>query len=96
MPWSLTPATGVIDEADKNRFDVDFIAQATHDGIPAAKAGQTMKGNIPAQALAKVKVDGIFYKNALELPSGNYQVRFVVRDNLTGRVGSVSAPLTVN
>jgi VWFA-related protein len=90
------PATGVIDEADKNRFDVDFVAQATQNGAPSANAGQTVKGMVPPAALAKIKSEGIFYNNALELPAGNYQVRFVVRDNLSGRIGSVSAPLTVN
>lgn len=90
------PAEGVVDEADKNRFDIDFIAQATRQGTPAGNAGQTVKGAIPPAALAKIKADGIFYQNALELPPGNYQVRFVVRDNLSGRVGTVSAPLTVN
>jgi VWFA-related protein len=90
------PATGVIDEADKNRFDVDFIAQATRNGAPAANAGQSIKGMVPPASLAKIKAEGIFYNNALELPAGSYQVRFVVRDNLSGRIGSVSAPLTVN
>lgn len=90
------PATSVIDEGDRNRFDVDFIAQATRKGIPAGSAGQTVKGIVPASALDKIKAEGIFYKNALELSPGEYEVRFVVRDNLSGRIGTVSAPLTVN
>lgn len=90
------PATGLIDEADKNRFDIDFIAQATVNGAPAGNAGQTTKGTVPAAALLKIKADGIFYQNALELPPGTYDVRFVVRDNLNGRIGSVTVPLTVN
>ncbi len=90
------PATNVIDEGDKNRFDVDFIAQATKSGKPAGQAGQTVKGIVPASALDKIKAEGIFYRNALELPPGDYRVRFVVRDNLSGRIGSVSVPLTVN
>jgi VWFA-related protein len=90
------PATGVIDEADKNRFDVDFIAQATLNGAPVGTAGQTTKGTIPASGLPKIKADGIFYQNALELLPGSYDVRFVVRDNLSGRIGSVTAPVTVN
>jgi hypothetical protein len=90
------PATSVIEESDKNRFDVDFIAQATKLGVPAGKAGQTIKGIVPASALDKIKAEGIFYSSALELAPGDYEVRFVVRDNLTGRIGSVSAPLTVN
>jgi hypothetical protein len=90
------PATGLIDEADKNRFDVDFIAQATLNGAPVGTAGQTTKGTIPAAGLPKIKADGIFYQNALELLPGSYDVRFVVRDNLSGRIGSVTAPVTVN
>jgi len=90
------PATSVIDEADQNRFDVDFIAQATRQGASAGHAGQTIKGTIPASTLDKIKAEGIFYRNALELPPGEYQVRFVVRDNLNGKIGSVSAALSVN
>jgi VWFA-related protein len=90
------PAGGLIDEADKNRFDVDFIAQASLNGTTVGSAGQTTKGTVPAAGLAKIKADGIFYQNALELPPGNYAVRFVVRNNLSGQIGSVTAPLTVN
>lgn len=36
------------------------------------------------------------FRNALELAPGKYTVRFVVCDNVTGKVGSVIAPLTVN
>jgi VWFA-related protein len=90
------PATSVIDERDKNRFDIDFIAQATKVGASVGNAAQTIKGTVPAASLDKIKADGILYQNALQLPAGEYQVRFVVRDNLSGRIGSVSAPLTVN
>jgi VWFA-related protein len=90
------PATNVIDELDKNHFDLDFIAQATKSGTPAGQAGQSVKGAIPENALPKIKAEGIFYRNALELAPGDYQVRFVVRDNLSGKIGSVSVPLTVN
>jgi VWFA-related protein len=87
------PATGLIDEADQNRFDVDFVAQAIKNGAPAGNAAQTVKGTMPAATLAKVKSEGLFFSKMLELPPGEYQVRFVVRDNLRGRIGSVSAPL---
>ncbi len=90
------PATSVIDEADNNRFDIDFIAQTTKTGAPPANAAQTVKGAIPDSAMPKIKAEGMIYKNALQLLPGTYQVRFVVRDNLSGRIGSVTAPLTVN
>jgi len=90
------PATGVTIEGDHNAFNVDFMAQAVKNDAPPANVGSTAKGTFTADALTKVKSDGIFYNNSFHLPPGDYQVKFVVRDNLSGRVGSVSAPLTVN
>ncbi len=90
------PATDVVDETDKNRIDVEFVAQATNNGVPAGTVSQTIKGLIVPDTLAKLKADGIIYNNVLNLPPGDYQVRFVVRDNLNGKIGSVIVPLTVN
>ena len=90
------PATDLINETDKNRFDVEFLARATKKGVTADTVGQTIKGTLPANALAKIKADGVFYRSSLDLAPGDYQVRFVVRDNLSGRIGSVIVPLTVN
>jgi hypothetical protein len=90
------PATNVVDEADKNRIDVEFVAQATNNGVPAGTISQTIKGLIVPDTLTKLKADGVIYNNFLNLPPGDYQVRFVVRDNLSGKLGSVIVPLTVN
>ncbi len=90
------PATNVVDEADKNRIDVEFVAQATNNGVPAGTVSQTIKGLIVPDTLAKLKADGVVYNNVLSLAPGDYQVRFVVRDNLNGKLGSVIVPLTVN
>jgi len=90
------PVTGLIDEADKNRIDVEIVAQATNKGVSAGTLSQTMKGLIVPETLAKLKADGIVYRNFLDLSPGDYQVRFVVRDNLSGKIGSVIVPLTVN
>jgi VWFA-related protein len=89
------PAEDVLDEADQNRFDVDFIMQASRNGASVGQAAQTVRGAIPANALAKIKAEGFLYNNDLNLAPGDYEVRFVVRDNLSGKIGSVSAPLTV-
>ncbi len=90
------PATDLINEADNNRFDVEFVARAAKKGTIADTVGQTVKGTLPPNALAKIKADGIFYRSSFDLSPGEYQVRFVVRDNLSGRIGSVIVPLTVN
>jgi len=90
------PATGVTIEGNSNAFNVDFMAQAVKSDTPPSNVGSTAKGTFTADALTKVRSDGIFYNNSFHLPPGDYRVKFVVRDNLSGRVGSVSAPLTVN
>jgi VWFA-related protein len=90
------PGTGVTILGDSNAYNVDFMAQAVKNDAPPANVGSTAKGTFTAEALTKVKSDGIFYNSSFHLPPGDYQVKFVVRDNLSGRVGSVSAPLTVN
>ncbi|MGB0045894.1 MAG: VWA domain-containing protein, partial [Terriglobales bacterium] len=90
------PATGVTIEGDQNAFNVDFMAQAVKNDAPPTNVGSTAKGTFTAEALTKVKSEGIFYKNAFHLPPGDYQVKFVVRDNVSGRIGSVTALLTVN
>jgi VWFA-related protein len=89
------PADSVLDEADQNRFDVDFVVQPSRNGAPVGQAAQTVKGAIPPNALAKIKAEGFQYNNDLNLAPGDYEVRFVVRDNLRGKIGSVSVPLTL-
>jgi hypothetical protein len=80
---------------DKSSLNLDFMAVATGNGV-SANTGQTLQGALAGEIVLRLKVQGVGYKNTLELPPGQYQVRFVVRDNLNGKIGSVSAPLTVN
>lgn len=89
------PATGLIDEADKNYVDLEFVAQATRQGAVAATVSQPIKGMVVPETLAKLKTDGVLYHSVFDLAPGDYQVHFVVRDNLSGRIGSLIVPLTV-
>jgi hypothetical protein len=43
-----------------------------------------------------VKANGVDFRNSRDLAPGKYTVRLVIRDNVTRKVGSVTAPLTVN
>lgn len=90
------PESILVDESNKNLFDMDLIVQFSRDGVPSTVARKTLKGLIPAQALPKIKSEGMIYNNFIVVPLGSYEVRFLVRDNLSGRIGTVSAPLTVN
>ena len=90
------PEPGLVDEANQNYVDLEFVAQATRRGAIAGTVSQTFKGKVAPETLAKVKTDGVLVRNAIDLPPGDYQVHFVVRDNLSGRIGSLIVPLTVN
>lgn len=45
--------------------------------------------------VADIQSRGIDYRNKMDLPAGEYGVWFVLRDNPTGRTGSVTVPLLV-
>ncbi|HYU46524.1 MAG TPA: hypothetical protein VEK84_10150, partial [Terriglobales bacterium] len=57
--------------------------------------GQKVDLHPAGERLATIREKGIAYRGALDLAPGEYTVRFVVRDDLSGRVGSVAAPLKV-
>ena len=85
-----------VDESDGNRISLDFIAVArTPELQSAGEISQQFGGKLPADALARVRSTGMGYHNQLYLAPGEYTVRFIVRDNLNGRIGSVTAPLKV-
>lgn len=93
---SLPPDAITVGHGEKAGFDLDVFFVAIKNGVAANSLSQTIRGTPTPETLAKLRADGLAYKSSLELPPGQYTVRFVVRDNLSGRLGSVSAPLTVN
>lgn len=86
-------------QGDQNAIELDIFAIVETLGtkVTVGKPIQhTMKANFPPELLAKVRVQGLKYSSDLPLASGKYAVRFVVRDNVSGRVGSITAPLKVD
>ena len=98
VDFSIAVPNGVfIDESAQNRFNLDIEAVVSSEkGEPVGTFAQPLQGAIRPEALAIVKTEGIHHTATMRLPPGQYTVRMVVRDNLSGRIGSVSAPLTVN
>jgi VWFA-related protein len=96
------PAGGVSIEASngQNRLNFDFAAAAyinnSKTGKPAITTDKTVTAPVPDAQMKSLLANGIDMKNALELGPGQYTVRVVIRDNVTGKIGSVTSPLTVN
>ncbi|HVZ18297.1 MAG TPA: VWA domain-containing protein [Terriglobales bacterium] len=86
-----------INEVDNNHLMSDIIVQAKKlDGTPVGQPlSRTMDAHLNPAQVQQVKEHGLTYANNIELPKGDYLVRFVVRDGLNGHMGSVTAPLKV-
>ena len=94
----LTIPAGVpfVDNEHQNHINFDFRALARDSsGKIVANLGERMETNLPADGLVQVQTNGLDYANALTLAPGEYKVRFVVRDNLKGSLGSVTSSLKV-
>ena len=86
----------VIDEGDDNHFLVQFMAVArTETGDMANETSKTMDGHLKQETVAQIRNSGMDYRGSLTLPPGEYTVHFAVQDHLSGRIGSVTAPLKV-
>ena len=92
------PGGGLTFEGNgRSQLNFDFAALAyDKDGKEAGQTARNYTPLVPDAQIASVRADGMDFRNALELAPGKYTVRFVVCDNVTGKVGSVIAPLTVN
>ncbi len=91
----VLPSANVLD-ADHRKLSLEFAAVAhTKDGTIAGQISQLVDKTLPPDAVNMIVQGGITYKNALNLPPGEYLVRFVVRDNLTGRTGAANSLLKV-
>jgi VWFA-related protein len=89
-----------LDPTGQNRVNFDFAVAAyavnSKDGKAANTMGKSFAPSLTDAQVAEVRAKGVGFNYALDLAPGQYAVRFVVRDNVSGKIGSVTAPLTVN
>ncbi len=91
------PANAASIDGDDNRLSLEFLAVArTGKGESAANFGQTFQKRLTPVQAEQIRGSGITYRNVIEVSPGDYAVRFVVRDNVSGRTGSLVAPLHLN
>jgi len=86
-----------IDDADSQHLDLDIVAVASDSAANATgQIAKKLQGHLTPDYAKKILSTGLAYDSEFALAPGQYVVKFVVRDNISGRVGSVSAPLSVN
>jgi VWFA-related protein len=97
LPPNSVSIEGAAGQSHLN-FDVAVAAFANNSktGKPATTTGKTITAAVDQAHMAVLQANGIGMKNALDLSPGQYTVRVVIRDNVTGKIGSVTTPLSVN
>jgi len=97
MPVSLVvPGSQIpfVKGGDKDKATLDIVGAVINDAkVPVGRVRDTVKLNLDASEQARQK--NIQYTTSFNLPPGKYQVKFVVRENQTGRMGSFIAEVTL-
>jgi hypothetical protein len=96
VPFStVIPSTGVrVDTADNNHVFIEIsYAVLSADGNSTAKQDKSYNLNLNAEQMKQFTAMGLGFTDSVELPPGSQKLRVVVRDNLSGRVGSVLADI---
>ncbi len=93
----LAPDPSLLDANNNNHIALELAASATRpDGLQADRPVDKKIDVYPTpEVLAKIREKGIGCRSALDLAVGEYTVRIVIRDERSGRIGSVLAPLKV-
>jgi len=74
----------------------EFVAQVTDaKGRAIGVARDAVQVRLPAEKAEKIKSGGIFYSTAFQLHPGDYKLKFLVRDNVSGKLGGFEEPLGV-
>jgi VWFA-related protein len=74
----------------------EFVAQASDPkGRISGVARDAVSLKLPVEKFEKIKSGGIFYSTGFQLRPGAYKLKFLVRDNITGKLGSFEQPINV-
>jgi VWFA-related protein len=74
----------------------EFVAQATDGkGKVTGVARDSVVVRLPAEKAEKIRQGGIYYSTGFQLRPGAYKLKFLVRDNVTGKLGSFERPIQV-
>jgi VWFA-related protein len=87
-------SAGITLDESTHRLGLVFAAFAkTPKGGIAGDFVKELEGNLPAATAEQVARHGVVYEGAISMVPGKYIMRFVVRDNPSGRLGTVSVPV---
>jgi len=85
-----------VDAENGNAIDLSVVSVAFDaKGKNGGQAQRQVSAKLQPETLAKVRKTGLGVRQEFELTPGTYDIRFAVRDNLSGEIGSVAYALEV-
>lgn len=92
----LAPRSVEIDMANQNRLQLSLMAVALDDnGEYVTELAKSIDAQLSDAELHAFDTGGTKVDNEVALPFGRLRVRFAVRDRMTGRIGTIEAPIEV-
>jgi hypothetical protein len=92
---TLPGDSGVVNEATGS-VDVALLAKATNSaGQVVGNMNEGAGGKFQPAQVAQIREMGFQLKRSFEVSPGDCTVRFLIRDNQTGKIGEVIFPLSV-
>jgi hypothetical protein len=83
-----------IDREQGNGIDLEVIALAFDSNRKSvATTAQAIATGLKPEMMQKTLQTGLGIPEKLDLPPGKYEVKFAVRDNSSGLLGTVSVPI---
>jgi len=91
---AILPASKLLAGPNDNQVDLQFVGIATDaDGKLKAQFSQPIESTLSAADIKLIQEKGFIYKGQFRLPPGEYTIRVVVRDNRSGKIGSLIVAL---
>jgi len=91
IPGSQIP---FVQEKDKDSATIDIIGQVLESGkFPVGRLRDTVK--LAVDSTEQVRRKNVQYNTGFVLAPGNYHLKFVVRENRTGRMGSFETDVRI-
>jgi VWFA-related protein len=92
----LIPGTQIpfVQEKDKDNATIDIIGQVLENGkLPVGRLRDTVK--LAVDSAQQVRRKNVQYNTGFVLAPGNYHLKFVVRENSTGRMGTFETDVRI-
>jgi VWFA-related protein len=91
------PPEAEMPEPTGNQLNLEILVRATgaHGGNPQ-NATFNAAGQLSPEQAQQAHEKGFALNNVIELAPGEYTIKFLIHDKLTGRLGSITVPLKVS